>query len=292
MEEGGERSREEAGRRRATRETWSQASLDCWGKSRPRLFFVGEDEFRKAGFAEEASGLFGRSGIDVEAGAPLEAGNLGKFGDDLEMPVVVIVNFFADGRSVNHEVVRGAVEDDIETHQRVFQHAREAGVDGALIVFVRGAVNLGEQPHLEGKARGVGSDADEMFVLADDALAGIALLADDVAEDAALLFVVIVPAVVDFFADAAGNNGKRDELRMRVLDGSAGGFAVILEDEDIAETLVVLEVEHAVAISPQDVFDGARRKSSERGGVFRSLDNDFMSADAIHFVIVETPEHS
>ncbi len=51
-----------------------------------------------------------------------------------------------------------------------------------------------------------------MLVFADDALAGIALLANDVAEDAALFFVVVVPAVVDLFADAAGNDGEGDEL--------------------------------------------------------------------------------
>jgi len=49
-----------------------------------------------------------------------------------------------------------------------------------------------------------------MLVFADDALAGVALLANDVAEDAALFFVVVVPAIVDFFADAARADGKSD----------------------------------------------------------------------------------
>src|SRR6266446_4671746 len=99
-----------------------------------------------------------------------------------------------------------------------------------------------------------------MLVFADDAFAGVAFLADDVAENAALFFVVVVPAVVDLFANAARDNRKRDQLRMRMFEGSAGGFSMILEDEDVAEALVVFQVEHAVAVSPQNVFDSARGK--------------------------------
>src|ERR1700674_1471629 len=71
---------------------------------------------------------------------------------------------------------------------------------------------------------------------------------------------------------------------MRVLEGSAGGFAVIFEDEDIAEALVVFEVEHAVAVSPQNIFDGARGKRSEGGHVVGRFDDYLVGADAVHFV--------
>src|SRR5450755_220307 len=99
-----------------------------------------------------------------------------------------------------------------------------------------------------------------MFVFADDALAGVALLADDVAKNAAFLFVVIMPTVVDLFAHAARDDGQGDELGVGMLEGSAGGFAMIFENEDVAEALVVFEIEHAVAVGPQDIFDGAFRK--------------------------------
>jgi hypothetical protein len=69
-----------------------------------------------------------------------------------------------------------------------------------------------------------------------------------------------------------------------MLDGSAGGFTVILEDEDVAEALVVFEVEHAIAVGPEDVFDSARLERGESGHVVGSFDNDFMRADAVHFV--------
>src|ERR1700745_1145643 len=71
---------------------------------------------------------------------------------------------------------------------------------------------------------------------------------------------------------------------MRMLEGSAGSFPVIFEDEDVAEALVVFQVEHAVAVSPQHVFRGAGRESGERGHVIWRLDNHFVSADAVHFV--------
>src|SRR5215813_1566559 len=96
-----------------------------------------------------------------------------------------------------------------------------------------------------------------MFVLADHALAGVALLPNDVAENAALFFVVVVPAVVDFFAHAPRNNRKRYQLRVRVLDGGASCFAVILENKDITEALVVLQVQHSITISPKHIFHSA-----------------------------------
>ncbi len=100
------------------------------------------DGIGEAGFAEEASGFFGRSGIDVEAGAPFEAGDFCELGNDFDVPVIVVVDFLADGRSVNHEIVSGTVEHDVEAHERVFHHAREAGIDGTLVVFVGRAVDF------------------------------------------------------------------------------------------------------------------------------------------------------
>ena len=49
-----------------------------------------------------------------------------------------------------------------------------------------------------------------MLILADDAFSRVALLADDVAENASFFLVVIVPAIVDFFAHAPRDNWQRD----------------------------------------------------------------------------------
>src|SRR5260370_40312181 len=71
---------------------------------------------------------------------------------------------------------------------------------------------------------------------------------------------------------------------MGMPEGSAGGFAVIFENEDVAEALVVFQVEHAVAVGPQNVFRSAGRERGERGHVVWRLDDHFVRADAVHFV--------
>src|SRR6266404_2671866 len=71
---------------------------------------------------------------------------------------------------------------------------------------------------------------------------------------------------------------------MGMLEGSPGGFAVVFEDEDVAKALVVFQVEHAIAISPQNVFRSAGRESGERRHVVWRLDDNFVGADAVHFV--------
>src|SRR5271165_6234225 len=123
-----------------------------------------------------------------------------------------------------------------------------------------------------------------MVVFPDDAFAGVALLADDVAKDAALFFVVVVPTAVHFLAYAAGDDGQGDELGMRMFDRGASGFAVILENQDVAEALIVLEVQHAVAIGPEDVFQRAFGESGQCRGVIGRFDDHLVSAYAIHFV--------
>src|SRR5690349_5935487 len=98
------------------------------------LFFFGQHDFGKARFAKKARGFFRRRGIDVETSAPLEPGNLRQLRNYFNVPVVVVVDFLTYRRSVNHKIISGAVKHEVETHKRVFQHAREAGVNGALVV--------------------------------------------------------------------------------------------------------------------------------------------------------------
>src|ERR1700739_1346945 len=66
--------------------------------------------------ADEAGGFLGRSGANIESCAPLEARHPGELWDDFNMPVVVLVDFFADGRRVDHEVVGWPVQHHIEAH--------------------------------------------------------------------------------------------------------------------------------------------------------------------------------
>jgi hypothetical protein len=62
-------------------------------------------------------------------------------------------------------------------------------------------------------------------------------------------------AAVDFFQHTGRHNGERDQLRMAMLQRGAGGGAVVFEDEDIAKAQVFFQVDDAVPIRPQHVFD-------------------------------------
>src|ERR1019366_10756221 len=95
----------------------------------------------------------------------------------------------------------------------------------------------------------------EAVGLADQAHAGGGFLADDVAEDAALLQIVKEFGGFHFFLDALGDDGKRDQLGMRMLQRSAGGIAMVLEKDDVAEAVVLLEIVDALLEGPEDFFN-------------------------------------
>jgi hypothetical protein len=59
---------------------------------------------------------------------------------------------------------------------------------------------------------------------------------------------------------------------------------VILENQNVAEALVILQVQHAVPIAPQHVLHGTFRQSGEGCKMVWRLDHDFMRANSVHFV--------
>src|SRR5215467_12268494 len=71
---------------------------------------------------------------------------------------------------------------------------------------------------------------------------------------------------------------------MRMLDRSSRGFAVILENQNIAEPFVILQVEHSVAVRPEDVFKRSLGKRCHGRRMIRRLDNHLVRADAVHLV--------
>jgi len=52
-----------------------------------------------------------------------------------------------------------------------------------------------------------------------------------------------------------GTIGKAINWRMRVARAMPGRLAMILENQDVPEALIVFQVEHAVPECPQDVLD-------------------------------------
>src|SRR6266849_2515049 len=143
---------------------------------------------------------------------------------------------------------------------------------------------LGQKPDLKREPRGVGSQGNELGVLGDDADLRFHLLADDVAEDAALFLLVIVLAAVHFLAHALGHDWQRNQLRMGVLERRPGSLAVVLENQDVTEALVIFQVEDAVAIGPQHLFDGSLGHRGQRALVIRRFDDHFVRPDTVHAV--------
>src|SRR5882762_8475560 len=145
-------------------------------------------------------------------------------------------------------------------------------------------MGLWQQPHFKREPRSVRRKRDEVIVLANHSLAGFALLSDNIAENAALLLIVVVPTAVHFFAYSARYNRQRDQLRVGVLHRRARAFSVILENQHVAEPLVVLQIQHPVAIRPQYILQRALRQRSQRRRVIRRFDDHFMRADSVHLV--------
>src|ERR1700704_129607 len=105
-----------------------------------------------------------------------------------------------------------------------------------------GIVAFGQYPGLEGKSRGIGAEHDEVVRLGYQARAAAQLLADDVAKDAALFEIEVGSGSLDLLANALGNHRERDQLRMAVLQGGASRLAMVLEQDGVAQALVLLEV--------------------------------------------------
>src|SRR5580693_21674 len=59
---------------------------------------------------------------------------------------------------------------------------------------------------------------------------------------------------------------------------------MILENQDITKPLVILEIEHAIAVGPEDVLDSSIRQGSQSCQMVGSFDDHFVGADAVHFV--------
>src|ERR1700757_1691816 len=133
---------------------------------------------------------------------------------------------------------------------------------------------LGQYPGLEWKARRVGGKSEKIPVFSDYADACFSFLADDIAEDTALLVDVILLRTFELFSHINGKNRKRNKLRMAVPERGTGGSSVILENLNVLETTIFLEVENTVTESPEDIFNAFGGEIPQASVVVRSFDND------------------
>src|SRR5690348_17833408 len=71
---------------------------------------------------------------------------------------------------------------------------------------------------------------------------------------------------------------------MSVFERSARGLAVIFKKQNVSEATVILQIEYAVTIRPQNFFDGSFRKRSKGVLVIRRFDDHFVRADSVHAI--------
>src|SRR5258706_7694585 len=242
--------------------------------------------------AEILGRLLGRRGIDVEARAPLEARDLGQLGHDLDVPVIVVEARVAAGRAVHDEVVVRPVQGLVDALQRFLKGVGQRLELALLRILERRDVAPGQDPGLERKPRGEGLEGDEVLVLHHESFSFPKLLLDHVAGDAAFLEPVMLERPVQLLGHSLRDDGRGHELGVAVLQGGAGVLAVVLEDQDVAEAVVVLEVHHAVPEGPEHVLDLLRRQLAQLLRVIGRLDDDLVRADPVHLVVEASPRRS
>src|ERR1035441_5058304 len=70
-----------------------------------------------------------------------------------------------------------------------------------------------------------------------------------------------------------------------MLQRSAGGIAMVLEEDDVAEAVVLFEIVDAFLEGPEDLFDELFGHAAEGLVVVGSFHNDLVGADAVHLVV-------
>src|SRR5581483_1909196 len=147
------------------------------------------------------------------------------------------------------------------------------------------AVFLGKYPEFEREARREGAGSDKALILENHTLSIAALLADDIAEDAAFLEAVVAVRAAQLLLDAERDDRQCDQLRVRMLEAGPGLGAVILEHDRVAEPLVLGEVEHAFAVHPEHFLDLMLAVVGHPAIVIGHLDDHLVRADPVHQIV-------
>src|SRR5579863_8741535 len=71
---------------------------------------------------------------------------------------------------------------------------------------------------------------------------------------------------------------------MRMFQRSPSGLSMILENQDVLESPVLLQVEDTITEGPQNIFNTFRRQRRKAGTVIGRLDDHLMGPDAVHAI--------
>src|SRR5437879_125617 len=121
--------------------------------------------------------------------------------------------------------------------------------------LVRGLVHARQDPGFVRDARRVWAEGDVVAAQLNHPQALALFLADDVAEYAAFLLLIVVAAGAKFVKHTARNESRRSELRRRMFELLTCIHSVIFEDADILDAAIALEVFDALGSQSQELLD-------------------------------------
>ena len=169
--------------------------------------------------------------------------------------MIVVMRIFLDRRAVYYQVIGRIIQ---HAHRLAYHRAQHAGqvlIHGGRRVLKRGLVSLGQNPRFKRKPWRIRTKRHKVLVFRGNSHPRLCFLPDNVTENTAFFVGKIPLCAFQLFHHLLGQNWKRDDLRMRMLQGRARGFAMVLKNQNVLEPAVLLQVQNAVAESPQHIFD-------------------------------------
>src|ERR1700679_2120059 len=149
----------------------------------------------------------------------------------------------------------------------------------------RGFVGARKNPGFVRNARSVGTKSNVVAAGFEHAQGLPLLLAEDVAEPAALFGDEVFASSAQFVKYAARNKQSCRDLRRRMAKLLPGARAEVFEEADIFNARVALEVEDALRGEVQKLFNLSVAGIPEMAVVLRILDDDLVRADGAHAVV-------
>ena len=135
------------------------------------------------------------------------------------------------------------------------------------------------------EARRVGRERDVAVVDVDDPRAFRQLLVDHVAEQAALLVVVVRAGRLQLLRDRGRGHRRRDDLLRGMVQGRAGREPVVAEEQDVLEARIAQQVADPDLAGVERRGLLQQRQLVRLDAVHRRLDHDLVRADPAHPVV-------
>ena len=151
---------------------------------------------------------------------------------------------------MNDVVVRGIVEHLIHSLKGLREDLSCLFIMDRFHMLETGMMGFGENPCLEWKSGSNGGDRDEVLIFEDDTTSLLKLLPNDITEDTAVFVPKIGFGSLDLLGHPLWDDGKGDDLRVRMFERGPRRNSVVLEDEDISKALILPQIDDPLAIGP------------------------------------------